>query len=174
LNSVYFADQNTGWAVGHLYNVNTGIILKTTNGGLNWISQVHSSSYWLSSVHFIDNNSGWVVGQNGTILKTITGGELVGVQSISVEVPSGFSLNQNYPNPFNPVTNLEFGISDLGFVSLKVYDILGKEVATLVNEKLSPGKYKVEFDGSALPSGIYFYRITAGEFTNTKRMMLVK
>ena len=62
----------------------------------------------------------------------------------------------------------------MGFVSLKVFDILGKEVVTLVNEKLSPGKYKVKFDGSTLPSGVYFYRLTAGEFTETKRMMLVK
>ena len=83
-------------------------------------------------------------------------------------------MEQNYPNPFNPVTNLEFGISDLGFVSLKVFDILGKEIATLVNEKLNPGNYKVEFDGSGLTSGVYFYRIEAGEFVDTKRMILVK
>ncbi|MBK8552303.1 MAG: T9SS type A sorting domain-containing protein [Ignavibacteria bacterium] len=102
------------------------------------------------------------------------GGEIIGIQNISSEMPSSFSLSQNYPNPFNPVTNLEFGISKLGFVSLKVYDILGKEVVTLVNEKLSPGKYKVEFDGSGLPSGVYFYRLTAGEFTDRKKMMVVK
>ena len=71
-------------------------------------------------------------------------------------------------------TNLEFGMSDLGFVSLRVYDILGKEVVTFVNEKLSPGKYKVEFDGRGLTSGVYFYRLTAGEFTDTKRMKLFK
>jgi len=98
----------------------------------------------------------------------------VGINQISNTVPNSFSLEQNYPNPFNPVTNLEFGISDLGFVSLKVYDIIGKEVVTLVNKKLSPGRYNVEFDGSGLTSGVYFYRITAGEFTDTKRMMLVK
>jgi len=69
---------------------------------------------------------------------------------------------------------LEFGISKLGFVSLRIYDVLGKEVTTLVNEKLSPGKYKVEFDGSGLTSGVYFYRLTAGEFTETKRMLLIK
>ncbi len=99
---------------------------------------------------------------------------VLAVQNISTEIPVGFSLEQNYPNPFNPVTNLEFGISELGFVSLKVYDMLGKEVMTIVNEKLNPGKYKVDFDGSGLPSGVYFYRLTAGEFTETKSMMLVK
>jgi len=77
---------------------------------------------------------------------------------------------------------LEFGISKLGFVSLKIYDILGKEVAPLVNNRLSPGKYKAEFDGSGLASGVYFYRlvvslstpIEAGSFTDTKRMLLIK
>ena len=83
-------------------------------------------------------------------------------------------LYQNYPNPFNPVTNLEFGISDLGFVSLKVYDALGQEVRTLANEIRSPGNYNVEFDGSDLPSGIYFYKLEAGDFVETKRMILLK
>ena len=81
---------------------------------------------------------------------------------------------QNYPNPFNPVTNLEFGISDLEFVSLKVYDLLGNEIKTLVNEIKSPGVYKVEFDGSNLSSGMYFYKFTAGEFTEVKKMTLLK
>ena len=86
----------------------------------------------------------------------------------------GFYLKQNYPNPFNPVTNLEFGISDLGFVSLKVYDALGKVVRTLINENKPAGYYNIEFDGSDLPSGIYFYRLEAGEFSATNRMILLK
>ena len=89
-------------------------------------------------------------------------------------IPEHFGLRQNFPNPFNPVTHLEFGISDLGFVSLKVYDVLGKEVATLVNEIKQPGYYTIEFDGSDLSSGIYFYKIEAGSFVQTKRMILLK
>ncbi|MBK8552470.1 MAG: T9SS type A sorting domain-containing protein [Ignavibacteria bacterium] len=174
LYSVYFTNINTGWVVGNDYITNLGTIVKTTNSGVNWISQASGTINSLYSVHFTDSNTGWIVGNSGTILKTTNGGTSVGVQNFSTEIPSGYSLSQNYPNPFNPVTNLEFGISDLGFVSLKVYDILGKEVVTLVNEKLSPGKYQVEFDGSGLPSGVYFYRLTAGEFTDTKRMMLIK
>jgi hypothetical protein len=90
-----------------------------------------------------------------------------------------YSLSQNYPNPFNPSTNIEFRISDFGFVSLKIYDILGNEIATIVNEELSPGKYDIEFDlgtdlGSTLPSGIYFYQLRAGDFTQTKKMLLIK
>lgn len=94
--------------------------------------------------------------------------------SNSNELPNEFSLSQNYPNPFNPTTNLEFGISKLGFVSLKVYDIQGKEVTTLVNENLNPGTYKYTFDGAGLSSGIYFYTFNAGSFTETKRMILLK
>ena len=81
---------------------------------------------------------------------------------------------QNYPNPFYPITHLEFGISKLGFVSLKIYDLPGKEVKTLVNEIKPPGKYNVEFGGGNLASGIYFYKLEAGSFTSAKRILLFK
>ena len=89
-------------------------------------------------------------------------------------VPESYSLSQNYPNPFNPSTKLEFGISKFGFVSLKVYDVLGKEVKTLVNENRPAGIYRIEFDGSSLSSGIYFYTLKTDGFTETKRMMILK
>jgi len=76
--------------------------------------------------------------------------------------------------PFNPLTHFEFGISDLGFVSLKVYDVLGREVKTLVNEIKPAGRFKIEFDGSNFASGVYFYKLEAGEFVQTKRMVLIK
>jgi hypothetical protein len=98
------------------------------------------------------------------------------VNELTGGIPDRFELNQNYPNPFNPTTNLEFGISKLGFVSLKIYDLLGKEVAVLVNERLAPGSYSYQFStvNYQLASGVYFYRLSAGEFTDTKRMMLLK
>ena len=99
---------------------------------------------------------------------------VTGAGSVSTVIPDKFSLEQNYPNPFNPVTNLEFGISDLGFVSLKVYDVLGKELKILVNEIRQPGNYKIEFDGSNLTSGIYFYTLNADGYSETKRMILLK
>ena len=99
---------------------------------------------------------------------------IVSVGNFNSEIPTDYSLSQNYPNPFNPSTHLEFGISKLGFVSLKVYDVLGNEVKTLVNENKPVGNYIVEFDGSALSSGIYFYQLTAEGFIDTKRMILVK
>lgn len=89
--------------------------------------------------------------------------------------PEGFYLNQNYPNPFNPVTNLGFGISDLGFVSLKVYNAIGQVVAVLVNEKKSAGSYSVNFNASNFSSGIYFYKLEVDNVTiDTKKMTLIK
>jgi hypothetical protein len=105
--------------------------------------------------------------------------QLTGITRRQSEVPASYSLSQNYPNPFNPSTKIKFDIpsnvrSEMSNVRLIVYDILGKEIATLVNEKLQPGKYEVVWDGSKYASGIYFYKITAGNFTDTKRMVMIK
>ena len=88
--------------------------------------------------------------------------------------PRVFNLSQNYPNPFNPATTLRFSVADARFVTLKVFDILGREVATLVNEQLRPGNYSIQWNGSSLASGVYFYRIEAGNFRQTKKMLLQK
>jgi len=88
--------------------------------------------------------------------------------------PSVFSLSQNYPNPFNPGTTISYQLPVNGFVTLKVYDVLGNEVATLENEEKSAGEYEIEFDGSNLTSGIYFYKLQSGSFVETKRMLLLK
>jgi hypothetical protein len=98
---------------------------------------------------------------------------ITGVENNS-KVPTTYSLSQNYPNPFNPVTKISFGIPKSGLVSLKVYDVLGKEVVTLVNEVKNPGSYIVDFNGASLSSGIYFYRLETNGFTSVKKMMLIK
>jgi len=98
----------------------------------------------------------------------------VSVNQVSNEVPSNFSLSQNYPNPFNPTTNIKFAVSKAGLVSLKVYDLSGKEITTLVNENMSVGTYEYKFNASNLSSGIYFYTLSANGFTETKKMMLIK
>jgi len=89
-------------------------------------------------------------------------------------IPVEFSLSQNYPNPFNPSTTIKFGIPELTNVTLKVYDALGSEVETLVDEKLEPGYYKHEWNGSRFASGVYFYRIIAGTFVETKKLVILK
>ena len=90
------------------------------------------------------------------------------------EIPTEFSLSQNYPNPFNPSTVIRYSLIENSFTSLKVYDITGKEVANLVNESQDPGRYEVTFNGSNFSSGVYFYKITAGNFSSVKRMFLIK
>ncbi|MDI6765527.1 MAG: T9SS type A sorting domain-containing protein [Bacteroidota bacterium] len=89
-------------------------------------------------------------------------------------LPTSYQLHQNYPNPFNPNTSIRFEIMNRAFVSLKVFNVLGQEVATLVNEELTPGTYRFNFDASGLASGLYFYKITAGEYVATKKMLFVK
>ena len=92
----------------------------------------------------------------------------------NINLPYQFSLKQNYPNPFNPSTLIEYSIASSGNVELKVYDILGREVKTLVNNFMQPGSYNVSFDASALSSGVYFYKIVSGNYTAVRRMVLVK
>ena len=98
----------------------------------------------------------------------------VGVTNISSEIPRVFSLSQNYPNPFNPTTNIQFGVPKNALVSIKVYDLLGREVAVLLNEQKQAGTYMVDFNAASLSSGVYFYRMQAGMFADTKRMLVIK
>ena len=100
--------------------------------------------------------------------------EPVGIQPTSTNVPDKFSLSQNYPNPFNPATTIKFDIRNSAFTKLSVFDILGREIQTLVNEELKTGSYSLVFDGSEYNSGVYFYRLASGDFTETKRMLMVK
>jgi len=102
-------------------------------------------------------------------------GNFVGIQNQNTEIPKVYSLNQNYPNPFNPVTNIKFGLPKSSFVTLKVYDLLGREVSSLINNvNIAAGNYVYDFNAVNLPSGIYFYKLSAGEFSDVKKMTLVK
>ena len=102
-----------------------------------------------------------------------------GIKKIGNTIPSEFKLYQNYPNPFNPTTIIRFQIKDSRFTTLKIYDILGREVITLVNEKLQAGIYEIPFSinsitNNQMPSGIYFYKLRAGDFTETRKMVMIK
>ena len=166
LRSVFFLNANEGWTVG-----DNGRILHTTNGGTDWnIEASGLTSEFLTGVHFTSSINGYVVGEGETILKF---GELTAVEN-EKDLVTGFSLSQNYPNPFNPITNIEFRIANFEFVSLKVYDVLGNEVAVLINEEKPAEKYEVEFNGNDLTSGIYFYQLRSGDYVQTKKMLLIK
>jgi photosystem II stability/assembly factor-like uncharacterized protein len=175
LYNIQMLNENTGWIIGDV-----GQIVKTTNGGVNWRAQ-NSIALPLWGIEFNGADTGWVVGYNGLILKTVNGGGTVSVQNISSDVPSAYSLKQNYPNPFNNTSNLKFQILNLSDVKIIVYDIMGREVQMLVNERMQPGTYETTFNGSNLSSGIYFYKLSVSApdgsgqvFTDTKRLTLLK
>ena len=117
-----------------------------------------------------------------TAWQIYNGGFLVGIRNISLVVPSSFSLSQNYPNPFNPTTKIRFDVGkSSGLITLKVYDVMGREIKTLVNERMQSGTYETSFDGSNLSSGVYFYKLVVRHggsstdgFTETKKMLMIK
>ena len=213
ISGINFKDNLIGWAI-----TDSGNILKTTNGGLNWnktntvvyggrkiyykngyngeqlwiigeygaiLSSSNLGNSWQSvsfnSEHFYEdlafsgnNQTGiHIVGYNGTIIYSNNGGG-VNIKEISSINPQSFNLYPNYPNPFNPVTNIKFSIPENSSVQLKVYDILGKEIGVLVNERLKVGTYQVSFNAGSLASGIYFYTIETPIYKDTKRMILIK
>ena len=116
------------------------------------------------------------LGNDGTIDDTITiKNQITGIDDEgTLGIPDEYNLAQNYPNPFNPVTKIRYSLPHLSYVSLIVYNILGQEVITLVNEQQPAGIYEVRLDATGLPSGIYFYKLQAGKFGETKKMVLMK
>jgi photosystem II stability/assembly factor-like uncharacterized protein len=169
LQSIFFIDSSTGWVVGK-----GGTVLKTIDGGSNWTSQSSGTTKVLYSVCFVDTNTGWTVGEGGTILKTTTSGNATSVEQIESTVPQKFALLQNYPNPFNPSTTISYQLSVTSDVKLGVFDLLGRKVTTLMNEVQTAGVHQITFDAHALCSGMYFYKLTAGSFTQVKKMTLTK
>ena len=103
-----------------------------------------------------------------------TGNVVSGIEDSDSELPEEFSLEQNYPNPFNPSTKIEFRVASSEFVQLKIYDVLGQEVATLVNEVKAPGIYQVTWNATGLGSGVYLYRLTAGSFSDVRKLVVVQ
>ncbi len=116
--------------------------------------------------------AGWSVGATGTVVEL--NGVPVAVNDPTSNIPTAYKLEQNYPNPFNPTTSITFAMPVAGNVELKVYDLLGKEVASLVSGNLTAGTHVVPFDASVLASGVYIYKITAGSFIDSKKMVLIK
>jgi photosystem II stability/assembly factor-like uncharacterized protein len=171
LTDIDFLNQNEGWAVD-----SDGIIISTSNGGNTWDEKTSGVPNYLTSVCFVDPDNGWVVGKEGLILKAYPGGvtEIKDEDESNNNATIEFALFENYPNPFNPVTTISFQIPISGYVSLKIYDVIGTEVATLVSENLPAGKYKYNWDAGNLASGVYLYRLQSMNFTSTKKMVLLR
>ena len=183
--SVWFTNALNGWITTKKTN-NSGSILRTTNGGVSWNIDFNSPVA-LSSLYFADSINGWAIGSGGKIYKH---GYTTNITKTN-GIPGTFLLSQNYPNPFNPVTKIKFEIPESNItlcdvigqdVQLAIYDMLGREVAVLINKRLNPGPYEVEWDGTNYPSGGYIYKLSYGDpsagsgfyFTETKKMVLIK
>lgn len=171
MNSVYFYNADKGWIAG------TNVVLGTSNGGTSWTMQFTGSAS-LNSIHFCDSLNGWTSGGN-KVLGSVTGG-WTEISQQSNQLPTESRLIRNYPNPFNPSTNIKYQTANNKFVTLKIYDILGKEIAVLVSEKQSPGIYEVKFPNNSttsnqLQSGIYYCVLYAdGVKADVKSMVLIK
>jgi len=190
LGGVYISSNNgVSWSITSLHNgtvnalaaegtnlfagtFSTGVFL-STNNGLSWINKNQGLGTGIVFALLITNSYIFASGIDDEVWRRLYS-EIIGIQNISGEIPSGFQLHQNYPNPFNPTTNIRYNLPKNGFVKLVVFDITGKEIETLVNEKQSVGTYEAKFDGSQLSSGVYFYKMQAGDFIQTKKMFLLK
>ncbi len=155
-----------------------GKIMTSNNSGFFFMDQLNAQGRHLYGVSLREFNVGVAVGEIGSatyapLFFTAMNG-IVGITQTGSEIPNAYSLSQNFPNPFNPVTKINFALPKQGLVTLKVYDMLGREVSTLVNEVKSAGNYTVDFNGSQLTSGVYFYKIQANGFTDIKKMTLIK
>jgi photosystem II stability/assembly factor-like uncharacterized protein len=153
----------------------------STDNAQTWSMVVNPDSNGVYDAVFVDSTHGWAAGSNGRIYKFNQ--EIIGVNNHGNTTLFAFRLFQNYPNPFNPATKIKYQIPDVNgstgktsriAVQLVIYDVLGKRVNILVDENKNPGTYEIEWDASGLPSGVYFYKLSAGSFTQTKKMVLLK
>ncbi len=161
---------NTGYCIGSLSSpVVRSRIYKTTDGN-SWQTEVEFDGREMFSISTTDNFC-FVSGDSGLIYRLEVP---VGISPINSEVPTGFALSQNYPNPFNPSTKINFSIPKSGKVKLSVFNTVGKEEKVLYNQSFPAGNYTADFDASNLTSGVYFYTLQSENFTETKRMVLLK
>lgn len=163
-----FPNANTGYVC-----TGNGKVLKTTNAGLNWGVQNTPLTENLYQIHFPNENTGYIACWSGKVLKTTNGG-LTYTGQVGSEAPKDFSLSQNYPNPFNPSTTIKFSIPKSEFVSIRVYDVKGSIVKDIVSERFAAGSYEVTFGAESLISGVYYYRMEAGSYSETRKMMYLK
>jgi hypothetical protein len=177
LSGVRFFNATSGFVIG-----DRGTMLRTTNGGATWFPQSSGTSNTLCGITVNTGNTCVVVGDRGTILRTnVTGLITFAGQRYESSIPVQCSLAQNYPNPFNPSTAISYQLTAVSFVTLEVFDVLGRKVATLVDAIQTPGAHLAKWDGSALSSGVYFYRLRVRDaatgfqrLVETKKMLLMK
>jgi photosystem II stability/assembly factor-like uncharacterized protein len=148
-------------------------IIYTTNAGEVWSNQKSNISGF-ESLDMINDQVGYAVGSLGNVYKTINGG----ISSVAVRnlksFPSSFALEQNFPNPFNPSTTIQFSVPKKNFISLKILSVTGELIEELLHQTMDDGTYSIQWNAHKFPSGVYFYKLTSGEFSATKKLLLIK
>lgn len=168
-DTIWIGTQNSGVVK---YDGQNWVTYNTQNSGLPNDSNSVLPSNTINAIASDKLGNTWIGTNSGIAIYNETG--IVSVKNILDQIPNEYSLHQNFPNPFNPSTRIKFVIPKSGNVRLRVFDQLGREVRTLVNEELSGGSYEYELDGSGLASGVYFYRLETVGISETKKMLLVK
>jgi len=170
INKIYMINESTGWLGAWGPH-----IAYTTTGGEAWHPvNKPSGNEEITELKFFDNTGIGFMILGNKLYKTWNNGIFTSVIQTANNIPDKFSLMQNYPNPFNPTTVLKFTLNKKGKVSLKLFDINGREVRDLISEQLNKGEYEYSFDAAGLPSGIYYYKLSDGTQSEAKKMMLVK
>jgi len=172
IEQLFFKNEFTGYMLAEKTNsLDLRTIYQTNDGGLNWVPLRKYT--FIKNIFVSQTGKIWGVGDHGQILSSneiVTSVSEIKNQTLN----ESFILYYNYPNPFNPNTIIRYDLPEKKIVIIKIYDVLGNEITTLVNEKKPAGTYEVEFDATGLPSGIYFYRLQAGNFIETKKMVLLR
>jgi len=166
---MHVVDYKTVWISG-----GNGTILSTLDGGGRWKATLIQTRNAFASIYFPTVSTGWVVGENGSILKTTQGTTSVNEQTTPVQTRLQFRLDQNHPNPFNPETTISFSLREAADLSLKVFNLLGREVAVLAEGRHEAGDHEVRFHAGNLPSGVYFYRLETGKSVQTRKFIIQK
>ena len=166
--NIFIAGTDSGLFVSNNYGQNW----RPVNYGFRGTYQSTKTDTRIIAMIICNNNL--IVGTDGDGVFSRPLSEITNIELDNNILPDQVRLFQNYPNPFNPSTKINYEIPKSGLVTIKIYDVLGKEIETLVNEEKNPGRYKVDFDGSNLSSGVYFYKITTNKFSETKKMLLMK
>ena len=175
LNDIDFIDENVGWISG-----DNGILYKINDGGESWHLLPENKEWHIRHIDFVNELVGWAIGvasnwtlDQDAVLRTTNAG-LTWVENDNKTFPTKFVLEQNYPNPFNPTTKISWQSSVGSRQTLKIYDVLGKELITLVDGYKPAGTYEIELNGKNLSSGIYLYRLKAGNHSLVRKMILIK
>jgi photosystem II stability/assembly factor-like uncharacterized protein len=174
LGGMTFQTRFTGYIVGGGPGTALSVLYRTTNGGVTWTDVTPTNDIRLRAelgAISIFGTTGVICGDSGVVA---TNAQLLNSTVELRNTPAAFALAQNYPNPFNPSTEIRYQVGTVSDVRLEIFDMLGRKVSTLVSERKAAGSYQATFNASGFASGVYFYKLSAGSFSETRKMMLVK